>query len=175
MIQLIPQERISERIVEHIVDVPVPQMQEQIVEVIKVIPQERVSERIVEQIVDVLCATDCGGNRGSCADHTTGVARRSRSLKLFTAFQWSESRNKSLNRSSTCHATSDAEDREGFTTSHSRLRTHRRCSLSGGRIQQRTVEQVVGTHVQEVVHTVEVNTLKVIKKIQRSQPGDQAS
>ena len=53
MIQLIPQERISERIVEHIVDVPVPQMQEQIVEVIKVIPQELVSERIVEQIVDV--------------------------------------------------------------------------------------------------------------------------
>ena len=34
-------------------DVPVPQIQEQIVEVFKVIPQVRVSERIVEQIVDV--------------------------------------------------------------------------------------------------------------------------
>ena len=32
-------------------DVPVPQIQVQIVEVIMVIPQERVSERIVEQIV----------------------------------------------------------------------------------------------------------------------------
>ena len=35
----------------------------------------------------------------------------------------------SLNRSSTCHATSD-EDREGFSKSHSRLRTHRSCRLS---------------------------------------------
>ena len=34
-------------------DAPVPQVVEDILEVIKVIPQERVSERIVEQIVDV--------------------------------------------------------------------------------------------------------------------------
>ena len=33
--------------------VPVPQIQEQIVEAIKVIPQEQMAERIVEQIVDV--------------------------------------------------------------------------------------------------------------------------
>ena len=32
---------------------PVPQIQEQIVEVVKMIPMERVSERIVEQVVDV--------------------------------------------------------------------------------------------------------------------------
>ena len=40
-----------------------------------------------------------------------------------------------LSRSSTSHATGD-EDREGFPTSHSRLRTHRRCRLSGDRLQQ---------------------------------------
>ena len=53
VVQIIPQERIQQRIVEQIVDVPVPQVVEEILEVIKVIPQERVSERIVEQIVDV--------------------------------------------------------------------------------------------------------------------------
>ena len=36
-----------------ITSVPVPQIQEQIVEVIKAIPQEQMSKRIVEQIVDV--------------------------------------------------------------------------------------------------------------------------
>ena len=36
-----------------ILSVPVPQIQEQIVEAIKVIPQEQMAERIVEQIVDV--------------------------------------------------------------------------------------------------------------------------
>ena len=36
-----------------VTDVPVPQVVEEILEVIKVIPQERVSERVVEQIVDV--------------------------------------------------------------------------------------------------------------------------
>ena len=41
----------------------------------------------------------------------------------------------SLNRSPTCHATSD-EDRNGFSKPHSRLRTHRRCRLSGDSIQQ---------------------------------------
>ena len=35
------------------VDVPVPQIQEQIVEVVKVIPQERVKNRAMEQIMDV--------------------------------------------------------------------------------------------------------------------------
>ena len=36
-----------------VTDVPVPQVVEEILGVIKVIPQERVSERNVEQIVDV--------------------------------------------------------------------------------------------------------------------------
>ena len=36
-----------------ITSVPVPQIQEQIVEAIKVIPQEQMAERVVEQIVDV--------------------------------------------------------------------------------------------------------------------------
>ena len=49
VVQIIPQERIQLRIVELIFDVPVPQVVEEILEVIKVIPQER----IVEQIVDV--------------------------------------------------------------------------------------------------------------------------
>ena len=34
-------------------DVPVPQIQEEIVDVIKVIPEEWMSKRIVQQIVDV--------------------------------------------------------------------------------------------------------------------------
>ena len=41
------------RLVHLILSVPVPQIQEQIVEAIKVIPQEQMAERIVEQIVDV--------------------------------------------------------------------------------------------------------------------------
>ena len=53
VVQIFPLERIQLRIVEQIVDVPVPPVVEEILEVIKVIPQVRVSERIVEQIVDV--------------------------------------------------------------------------------------------------------------------------
>ena len=41
------------RLVHLITSVPVPQIQEQIVDVIKVIPQEQMSKRLVEQIVDV--------------------------------------------------------------------------------------------------------------------------
>ena len=46
-----------------------------------------------------------------------------------------EGTDESLNRSSTCHATSD-EDRERFSKSHSRLRIHRKCRLSGDKIQK---------------------------------------
>ena len=53
VVQITPQERIHLRIVEQIVDVPVPQVVEYILEVIKVISQEWESERIVELIVDV--------------------------------------------------------------------------------------------------------------------------
>ena len=53
VIQLIPPERISERIVGRVVDVPVPQITKEIVEVIQLIPPERISERIIQQVVDV--------------------------------------------------------------------------------------------------------------------------
>ena len=53
VIQLVPQERIQERIVEEIIDVPVPQWIEEMIEVVKLIPQERVENRTAEQIVDV--------------------------------------------------------------------------------------------------------------------------
>ena len=46
-------ERISERIMREIVDVEVPQIQEDTVEVIQPTLQERFSERIVEQIINV--------------------------------------------------------------------------------------------------------------------------
>ena len=51
--QVFPQERISERILEQIVDAPVPQIQEQVVEIAKITPQERIWEIIIEQIMDV--------------------------------------------------------------------------------------------------------------------------
>ena len=46
-------EHLSERTVEQIVDMPVPQIQEQIVEVAQTIPQERTSEHTAEQIAGV--------------------------------------------------------------------------------------------------------------------------
>ena len=51
--RLIHLERIQQRTAEDIVEIWVPQIQEQSLEVIKVIPQERVSIRIVEQAVDL--------------------------------------------------------------------------------------------------------------------------
>ena len=52
--QLSPQERISDRIVEQDIEVPVPQIAKNyIIEIIQLIPPERISERIVEQVVDV--------------------------------------------------------------------------------------------------------------------------
>ena len=52
ILEEIVEERISERIAEQIVDVPTPQILEEIVEVVSV-PQERILERIAEQIIDV--------------------------------------------------------------------------------------------------------------------------
>jgi len=46
-------ERVQQRTVEQVVDVPVPQVVEEVIEVAKVIPQERVQQRTVEQVVDV--------------------------------------------------------------------------------------------------------------------------
>ena len=53
MFQFPPQERTSERTVEHFVGVPVPQIQERILEVAEIIHQKRVPGRIVGQIDDV--------------------------------------------------------------------------------------------------------------------------
>ena len=44
----------QQRTVEQIVDGPVPQVLEQIVEVVNVVPQDRISERNLEQIVEVV-------------------------------------------------------------------------------------------------------------------------
>ena len=51
--RLIPQERSQQRILEELVVILVPPIQQQSVEVFKMIPQERVSERVVEQILPV--------------------------------------------------------------------------------------------------------------------------
>eukprot|EP00971_Amphidinium_carterae_P172822 3425841-Amphidinium_carterae.1 len=45
--------QVINRNVEQILDVPVPQTVEEIVNVPKIVPQERVQNRVVEQIVDV--------------------------------------------------------------------------------------------------------------------------
>ena len=45
-----------EKIEAQIVDVPVPGIMEEILEVIQLVPQERIQERIVEEIIDVLVA-----------------------------------------------------------------------------------------------------------------------
>ena len=49
---------IQERIVEQIMDIPLPQIMEKMMEVVRIIPQEHVQNRTVEQIVDV--STDRG-------------------------------------------------------------------------------------------------------------------
>ena len=46
-----------------VVAVPVPQIQEQIVEAIKVFPQEQMAARIVEQVCGCACAADPGTDR----------------------------------------------------------------------------------------------------------------
>ena len=53
VIQLVPQERIQERIVEETFDVPVPHLMEEIVAGMKHVPQERVQNGTVDQIVAV--------------------------------------------------------------------------------------------------------------------------
>ena len=53
VIQLVPQERVQERIVEETIDVPVPQGMKEIVEAWKYIPQEHVQNCTREHAVDV--------------------------------------------------------------------------------------------------------------------------
>ena len=58
VIQIFPQDRVSDRIVDHIVGrAPVQQIREHTGEVTKLIPQERVQSNTVEQIVDVPVAS----------------------------------------------------------------------------------------------------------------------
>ena len=52
-VRQVPRERVQNLVEKQIVDVPVQQILEQSVEVIKVIPEEWMSKRIVQQLVDV--------------------------------------------------------------------------------------------------------------------------
>ena len=53
VVRLVPQEQMSERICEQVVEVPVPQVAEKLIGVPKIASQERILQRAVEQIVDV--------------------------------------------------------------------------------------------------------------------------
>ena len=53
VVKLIPQDKVENRTVEHIVAAFVPQIHEDLVDVIRFIPQERISDLVVEQIVDI--------------------------------------------------------------------------------------------------------------------------
>ena len=53
VVNVISPERISERFIEQVHAVPVPQIQEQILEVAEITPQRRIPERIVEHARDV--------------------------------------------------------------------------------------------------------------------------
>ena len=66
---------------------------------------------------------------------------------------------------------SDGEDRQRFSISRSKLRTHKIRRLSQDTIQQRTAEQLVNKHVQQVVNSVEVKQSEIIKNtMQRKNP-----
>ena len=65
-----PQERIQERIVEEIIDVPVPEVMEKTVEVGKHVRQEGMQSYTVEQIVGVPISTDSEGNSGGDTAHS---------------------------------------------------------------------------------------------------------
>ena len=63
---MFPQERGQQRTVEQIARVPVPQIEESIVEGVKVIPQERFPERTVEQIEDIPVPQAFGSDSQAC-------------------------------------------------------------------------------------------------------------
>ena len=50
-VKVIPQERVLERIAKQIVDIPIPQIVEEIVDVAQIIPQDRFQQCTVEQIL----------------------------------------------------------------------------------------------------------------------------
>ena len=53
-LEAIPEERMSERIVEQSVDVPVPLMRREIAEMVQLVQVERIKGRVADQMVDIL-------------------------------------------------------------------------------------------------------------------------
>ena len=133
--------------------------------VIEKLTDEEVDEMILETDVD---DTQCSEQ----IVHVPGPQIAERIVEVVKAFHRSESLNVSLYRSSTCQYTqSDGEDRQRFSISRSKLRTHRMRRLSQDTMQQRTGEQVVNKHVQQVVNLVEVKQSETIKNtVQRKNP-----
>ena len=77
--EITPQKRIPERIVGQIDDVPVPQILNEIVEVVKAVksvPQERISEKIGEQIDDDIVSVDQPGDQARCDTQACGDAEK---------------------------------------------------------------------------------------------------
>ena len=106
MPKTVSQDRIQQRIVEQIADVPVPQVVEELVEVSKVFTQDRVQQRFVEQTIETLAISPA--------------------VKIVEVLV---------------------------------IRT------------QEKTQQVVTTHVQHIVNTVEVEKPKIIKEtVQRKKP-----
>ena len=72
VIQLAPQERIRERIPEQVVDAPLPQIMEEMMEVVLFTPRTR-QNRTVEQIVDVSIPQiqEETSEMASCCMHST--------------------------------------------------------------------------------------------------------
>ena len=72
VIQLVPQERIQERIAEQVVDIPLPQIMEEMMDVVLFIPRTR-QNRTVEQIVHVsiLLIEEETSEWASCGMHCT--------------------------------------------------------------------------------------------------------
>ena len=62
VVQLVPQERIQERIAEQVVDIPLPQIMEEMMEVVLFSSTYASESRTVEQIVDVSNSSDSEGN-----------------------------------------------------------------------------------------------------------------
>ena len=77
--EIIPQKRIPERIVRQIDDVPVPQILNEIVEVVKAVktvPQDRISEEVGEQIDDDIVPVDQRGDQACCDTQACGDAEK---------------------------------------------------------------------------------------------------
>ena len=91
-----------------------------VMKLIEKLTDERVDEMILETDVDDTQRSEVGVPVPRIAD---------RIVEVVTAFHRSESQNESLHRSSTCqdrtHTQSGGEDRQRFSVSRSKLRTHR--------------------------------------------------